>query len=64
MSFDEIKEALECCSDVHFFLCDECPLKGRERIREVCQANLCKEALDLIEEYEKEIKRLKKEEDI
>lgn len=54
MTKDEIKKALECCSsDVES--CAKCPYDF------ACTRYLCKDALNLIAEQEKEIKRLKAE---
>lgn len=50
---DEIKKGLECCSVIDFETgCSGCPYCYRCR-------DLCKDALDLITEREKEIDRLK-----
>lgn len=52
MNKDEIKKALECCSsDVES--CAKCPYDF------ACTRYLCKDALNLIAEQEKEIERLK-----
>lgn len=52
MTKDEIKKALECCSsDVES--CAKCPYDF------ACTRYLCKDALNLIAEQEKEIERLK-----
>ena len=49
---DEIKRGLECCATVGFkATCNVCPYCYRYR-------DLCKDALDLITEQEKEIERL------
>ena len=54
MTKDEIKKALECCSsDVES--CAKCPYDF------ACTRYLCKDALNLIAEQEKEIERLKTE---
>ena len=54
MTKDEIKKALECCSsDVES--CAKCPYDF------ACTRYLCKDALNLIAEQEKEIERLKAE---
>ena len=66
MTKDEIKKALECCAksygdDVH---CTDCPydtLTPRACCERFCQDVLCKDALKLITEQEKEIERLKEE---
>ena len=64
MTKDEIKKALECCAksygdDVH---CTDCPydtLTPRACCERFCQDVLCKDALKIITEQEKEIERLK-----
>lgn len=64
MTKDEIKKALDCCAksygdDVH---CTDCPydtLTPRACYERFCQDVLCKDALKLITEQEKEIERLK-----
>ena len=66
MTKDDIKKALECCAksygdDVH---CSDCPydtLTPRACCERFCQDVLCKDALNLITEQEKEIERLKEE---
>ena len=66
MTKDEIKKALECCAksygdDVH---CSDCPydtLTPRACRERFCQDVLCKDALNLITEQEKEIEQLKAE---
>ena len=66
MTKDEIKKALDCCAksygdDVH---CTDCPydtLTPRACCERFCQDVLCKDALKLITEQEKEIERLKEE---
>lgn len=66
MTKDEIKKALTCCAksygdDVH---CSDCPydtLTPRACCERFCQDVLCKDALKLITEQEKEIERLKAE---
>ena len=60
MTKDEIKKALECCAksygdDVR---CNDCPydtLTPRACYERFCQDVLCKDALELINEQEKEI---------
>ena len=64
MTQDEIKKALECCAksygdDVH---CTDCPydtLTPRACCERFCQDVLCRDALNLITEQEKEIEQLK-----
>lgn len=57
MTKDEIKKALECCCNSDFKTCRNCSYLGSPR----CNDTLCKDALNLISEQEKEIKRLKAE---
>lgn len=58
MNKDEIKKALECCCNSDFkTACRNCPYLTRPR----CNDTLCKDALNLITEQEKEIERLKAE---
>ena len=58
MTDNEIKKALECCSE-HDYLCPKgCPLDSEERDAD-CKA-LTKHALDLINRQQAEIERLKK----
>lgn len=58
MTKDEIKKALECCCNSDFkTACRNCSYLTRPR----CNDTLCKDALNLITEQEKEIERLKNE---
>lgn len=58
MNKDDIKKALECCCNSDFkTACRNCPYLTRPR----CNDTLCKDALNLITEQEKEIERLKAE---
>lgn len=58
MNKDEIKKALErCCNSDFKTACRNCPYLTRPR----CNDTLCKDALNLITEQEKEIERLKAE---
>lgn len=55
MTKDEIKKALECCCNSDFkTACRNCSYLGSPR----CNDTLCKDALNLITEQEKEIERL------
>lgn len=54
MTKNKIKKALECCTNT--YSCVECPYHIAE-----CNNRLCKDALNLITEQEKEIERLKAE---
>ena len=54
---DKIKRGLECCSVIDFETgCSRCPYWCRCR-------DLCKDALDLITEQEKEVEQLMRERD-
>ena len=56
MNKDDIKKALECCCNSDFkTACRNCSYLGSTR----CNDTLCKDALNLITEQEKEIERLK-----
>lgn len=57
MTKEDIKEALEICTNIHgiYDACNDCPYD----IVEKCNATLCADALKLITEQEKEIDRLK-----
>ena len=54
MTKDEIKKALECCFET---ACRNCSYLGSPR----CNDTICKDALNLITEYEAEIAQLKAE---
>ena len=54
MTKDEIKKGLECCCNT---ACRNCPYLGNPR----CNDTICKDALNLITEQEKEIDALKAE---
>ena len=54
MTKDEIKKALECCFET---ACRNCSYLGSPR----CNDTICKDALNLITEYEQEINALKAE---
>ncbi len=55
---NEIKKALECCSDYGLLKCLKCPKRGTSK---VCMYDLSKEALDLINRQQAEIERLREE---
>ena len=57
---DDIKKGLECCSNPRLSSCNNCPYnnKGEFSCRD---GEMCKDALDLITEQEKEINQLKTE---
>lgn len=57
MSEEEIKKALECCSDQDKNLCRVCPLS---KLQGECVEIKSKNALDLINRQKAEIERLKK----
>lgn len=60
MNKEDIKEALECCCNSDFkTACRNCSYLGSPR----CNDTLCKDALNLITEQEKEIERLKAEQE-
>ena len=56
----EIKKALECCLNPKLNCCNDCPynIKGKFSCLE---SNMLKDALNLINEQENEIKRLETE---
>ena len=58
MTKEDIKKALEICTDLDYS-CDNCPY---DTVRN-CNDRLCNDARELITEQEKEIKRLKAEND-
>ena len=58
MTKDEIKKALQCCSGIRIY-CNDCPYFAFGN----CTEALCADALNLITEQEKEIERLKAEND-
>ena len=57
MNKDEIKKALECCSERTMNNCRNCPYYYIFN----CNDTLCKDTLNFITEQEKEIERLKAE---
>lgn len=55
----KVKKALECCSNKSASSCNDCPYNDAEF--SCAHDEMCKDALNLIIEQEKEIKRLKAE---
>ena len=60
MTKDEIKKALTCCSNPSISYCKDCPYANYGEF-DCCNGKMCKDALDLIIEQEREIERLKAE---
>lgn len=60
MNKDEIKKALECCSNPSINSCKDCPYANNGKFS-CCDGEMCKDALNLIIEQEKKIERLKDE---
>ena len=60
MTKDEIKKALECCSNSRVSSCNNCPYNNKGEFS-CCDGEMCKDALNLITEQEQEIDRLKAE---
>ena len=60
MTKDEIKKALECCSNPSINFCKDCPYNNNGEFS-CCDGEMCKDALNLITEQEKEIEKLKAE---
>lgn len=60
MTKDEIKKALECCSNTSINFCKDCPYNNNGEFS-CCDGEMCKDALNLITEQEQEIDRLKAE---
>ena len=60
MNIDDIKKGLECCSNPRLSSCNNCPYNNNGEFS--CRdGEMCKDALNLITEQEKEIERLKAE---
>ena len=57
MNIDNIKKALECCLNPKLTCCNDCPYNNNGRLR----SEMLKDALNLINELERENKRLKKD---
>ena len=60
MTKDEIKKALECCSNPSINFCKDCPYNNKGEFS-CCDGEMCKDALNLITEQEQEIDALKAE---
>ena len=60
MTKDEIKKALECCSNSRLSSCNNCPYNNSGKFS-CCDGEMYKDALNLITEQEQEIERLKAE---
>jgi hypothetical protein len=60
MTKDEIKKALECCSNLSIAFCKGCPYANNAKFS-CADGKMFKDALNLITEQEKEIERLKAE---
>lgn len=60
MTKDDIKKALECCSNPSINFCKNCPYNSNGEFS-CCDGEMCKDALNLITEQEKEIEQLKAE---
>ena len=58
MTKDEIKKALECCSNPSINFCKNCPYNNSGEFS-CCDGEMCKDALNLITEQEQEIERLR-----
>lgn len=60
MTKDDIKKALTCCSNPSISYCKDCPYANYGEF-DCCNGKMCKDALNLITEQEKEIEQLKAE---
>ena len=60
MNIDDIKKGLGCCSNPSINSCKDCPYNNNGEFS-CCDGEMCKDALNLITEQEKEIERLKAE---
>lgn len=60
MNKDDIKKALECCSNPSINPCKDCPYNKNDDFS-YCNDKILKDTLNLITEQEKEIERLKDE---
>ena len=58
MTKDEIKKALECCLEISYNSCKDCPYANNGNFSCV-GGKMCKDALTLITEQEQEIERLR-----
>ena len=60
MTIDKIKKALECCLNPKLNCCNDCPYNNNGRLS-CLESEMLKDALNLINEQENEIKRLRQE---
>lgn len=60
MTKDEIKKALECCLEISYNSCKDCPYANNGNFSCV-GGKMCKDAFTLITEQEQEIEKLKAE---
>ena len=60
MTKEDIIKALTCCSNPSISYCKDCPYANYGEF-DCCNGKMCKDALDLIIEQEREIERLKAE---
>ena len=60
MNKDDIKKALECCSNPSINPCKDCPYNKNDDFS-YCNDKILKDTLNLITEQEKDIKQLKTE---
>ena len=60
MTKEDINKALTCCSNPSISYCKDCPYANYGEF-DCCNGKMCKDALDLIIEQEREIERLKAE---
>ena len=58
MTKEDIIKALTCCSNPSISYCKDCPYANYGEF-DCCNGKMCKDALDLIIEQEREIERLK-----
>ena len=58
MNTEDIKKALECCSNPSLNFCKDCPYNNKGEFS-CCDGEMCKDALNLITEQEEEIEQLK-----
>lgn len=63
MTDKEIIKGLECCLDTSPFNCIDCPMFNATNSTMVCSKIVTKFALDLINRQQKEVERLKAEEE-
>ena len=60
MTIDKIKKALECCINPKLNCCNDCPYNNNGRLS-CLESEMLKDALNLINEQENEIKQLRQE---